>query len=173
MVQLVNAMSFIPTSTTLSEQKYETIAGRIKFKLGETGQLTFVCPLPSVQQYKNDKNGGITMELRYYRELRASQASVSVVLRRYSLITGNVQTVLQMDTDNENPPGPSGQSNYFAKIEASRNAILNMSKYGYYFQITLKRNEIAFSEPDDAGGGTPEELNVGVLDLRIFGYGYI
>ncbi len=170
-VKMVNAMSFIPTSSTLEEQKYITTTGRILFKAGVTGQITFECPFPTIQLYEI-KKGGLRMELRYYRELRASDASVNVALRRYELFKGNVQTVLQMNSDNQNPQGTSGSDINFAKLEASHDVIIDTSKYGYYFQITLKRNKIEFSQPDDIGGGSPEEKKVAVLDLRIIGYNF-
>ena len=168
-LKMVNAMALVPTSITHEEQKYITTAGRIKFKAGQTGLISFIFPFPTLQK-REVKKGGVGITLRYARDLNAEGASVKAELRRYGLFgspNGNVATVMEVDSDNQSPQGPSGSENSFASISTSRAEILDTSQYGYYFQVTLKRNRIQFDIPDDVGGGTPTELNVAILDFRI------
>lgn len=85
------AMACVPTATTAAEAKYVTTGGRIKFKDGHSGTLSFVCPVSVPIP------GGT-----YVLEGRANlptpdTTGVGFALRQAFYTSGEVTTLLETD----------------------------------------------------------------------------
>lgn len=86
------AMACIPTATTAAEAKYVTTAGRIKFKDGHSGTLSFLCPVTVPLP-----NGTYVLAARA-NPPSADQTGLGFALRQADLDSGVVSTPIETDT---------------------------------------------------------------------------
>ena len=124
------AMACTPTHTTAAQNRYVTTGGRVKFKPGATGVISFICPvttkLPS-GRYKIKgfySQGGITEH--------------HVQLRRAHVRTGAVSTLLSGDISAVSPSEKIAvrhSGNPQGKIS------FDLQNFVYWVQITLKTSD--------------------------------
>jgi hypothetical protein len=131
------AMACVPTAQTIAENKYVTTAGRVKFKDGYTGTISFVCPLTrSLKKGKYNLimvaklNGGSSVPSARLVEQRGSKYQITNLLVADNLI----------------PSGfPSGHpsAGYDAYWSDKKEINIDIDGYNYYWvQLTInKQNE--------------------------------
>ena len=94
-----NAMSCVPTPSTIKEEKYIKSGGRVKFKSGESGLISFTCPftLP-------DSSGKYFLSLNVRSAHRGDNNSFKAKLRKAPFSNGAVETILSITNNTSNKP---------------------------------------------------------------------
>lgn len=124
------AMSCTPTSTTASEKKYVTTAGRVKFRDGQSGRISFTCPvsLPSgVGTYYIQ--GAFTSPSFQYGK------GNSVQLRHAHKRTGAVSTILSATIRMENQP----KTKFGTVTSGPKKYSVNKKDYVHWVSFSLSR----------------------------------
>jgi len=132
------AMACVPTSTTITGQKYVTTGGRVKHKPGRLGLISFVCPIEA---------DGLTTTKRY--ELRAyigrvlnhplrPSNYVRAQLRGVRNRTGDVFTIL----DANYGFNLLTTSDRVGQMWSEREYIGWSNEITYYVQLTVTRDQL-------------------------------
>lgn len=154
----INPMSATPTSNTLSEAKYITTGGRVKFKQGKTGTISFICQIPPFKDFSGLDFASIAMD--YYQEV--FYGSMSASIRRANRKTGAVQNVVTVKSTR------GGRETSFKSVSNHCGCDLDFNKFSYWVQFTLKRSRIELTDPDDVSGrGGGRERNLAILNLLV------
>jgi len=82
------AMGMVPTSSTVRGDKYVTTAGRVKFDVGQTGQITFIAPVTTPLP-----EGEYALRAHVERTI-PDLFGTKISLRRAARVGGAVSTVL-------------------------------------------------------------------------------
>jgi hypothetical protein len=153
----INPMSCTPISDTLREQKYITTGGRVKFKDGVIGLISFICPIPPF-----NTNAGIdlvALSMDYYQD--SFEGIISAKVRRANLKTGAVQDVVRVQSSR------GGSPSSFHRVVNHSSTIIDLNDYTYWVQFTLKQDRIEMTQPDDISGGTPHQRRMAILNLLL------
>ncbi len=120
------AMCMVPTADTVKENKYVTTAGRIKFKVGESGRITFVAPV----QIPLPEGRYI---LRAQLERRIPDLfGTTIELRRARRGNGAVETVLSCVGVQAGPV----QNNIRVSDSPAKNMKIDLNEFFYWVQVT-------------------------------------
>ncbi len=123
------AMACVPTAQTIAENKYVTTAGRVKFKEGYTGTISFICPVTrSLKKGKYNLimvaklNGGSSVPSARLVEQKGSTYQIKNLLVSDQLI-------------------PSGLSTgYDAYWSDQKEINIDINGYNYYWvQLSIKK----------------------------------
>lgn len=153
----INPMSCTPTSGTLAELKYITSAGRVKFKKGVTGLISFVCAIPPFKKSAGLDASNLTMD--YYQGSFGGQ--ISAKIRRVHRKSGAVEDVVSVKSVR------GGDTKHFRSVSGHNGSKISFDDFSYYVQFTLKQDRIEMTEPDDVGGGTPRQREMAILNLHV------
>jgi hypothetical protein len=141
------AMCMIPTADTVRDNKYITTAGRIKFRVGQAGRITFVAPiqtpLPEGEYF-----------LRAHLERRIPDLfGTEIALRRARRGDGAVTTVLEC----VGVQGGSDEDNVRFSDSEGKQLEVDLDASYYWVQVTDVNTSPATSTSVDA------VLGVGLL----------
>ena len=148
----MNAMAFVPTQKTLQSNIAFQVAGKVTFQEGKIGTITLICPLssgPLIPETQTGTEFVIKQLSLTYRDGDAEGSSgvVSATLRIVNKETGHVSNLENVSSNAPGAPN-SGPKTYVTHGEPKLNTgapmpginhKLNLNKYFYYIQITLKR----------------------------------
>jgi hypothetical protein len=136
------AMGMVPTAETVREDKYVTTAGRVKFKVGQAGKITFVAaipfPLPKGQYV-----------LRAHLERKVPDLfGTEILLRRARHAGGNVETLLKC----VGVQGAIGdpQNNVRFSDSESKSLEVDLNEHYYWVQVTDVNATVATVDSVDA-----------------------
>ncbi len=140
------AMACVPTGGTVEQNKYVTTAGRVKFKPGQSGSISFICPvsrpLPS---------GEYVLRGRIKTPI-PDRFGISLSLRKANNSSGNVSTVLSVNSVQ------TGNVSGFRFASSAHKAIdFDFGRDTYWVQISYRR--------DNAQGETLSILSVQLIRL--------
>ena len=121
-------MGCVPTSTTISEEKYVTTAGVVKLKDNTVGNISFICPVSNVFG-----------QGQYYLAawVKASDAAIdtaTVQLRARNMENGHTRTILTVGT-----PSSPGQTAFRELVSVVETLDFSDPFETYWAQITLKK----------------------------------
>jgi hypothetical protein len=134
------AMCMVPTARTAEENKYVTTAGRIKFKVGESGKITFLAPVQVPLP-----EGRYT--LRAHLERRTPDLfGTTIQLRRARRAGGAVETVLSC----AGVQGGSVQNNVRFSDSPTKSLKVDLDEFYYWVQVTDVNESPATSDSVDA-----------------------
>ena len=134
------AMACAPTAQTIAEKKYVTTAGRVKFKEGYTGTISFICPVTRTLKKGNYNlimvaklNGGSSVPTARLVEQQGSIYKIKNLLVAGNLIPSGF------------PSGhPSaGYDAYWSDVEEI-NIDIDSNNY-YWVQLTINKSASAGS----------------------------
>jgi hypothetical protein len=125
------AMTCVPTSTTIEQNKYVTTAGRIKFKPGESGLISFLCPVS-----KPMPTGDYTLRGKIKTPI-PDLFGIDIALRRANNVSGAVETVLSVNSVQ------SGNitEGFRSADSSSKKITFDFEKFTYWVQISYKRDD--------------------------------
>ena len=140
------AMACVPSGSTVEQNKYVTTAGRVKFKPGQSGKITFICPvsrpLPS---------GEYVLRGRIKTPI-PDRFGISLQLRKANNSSGNVNTVLSVNMVQ------TGNVSGFRFADSILKAVdFDFDRDTYWVQISYSR--------DSAQGETLSILSVQLIRL--------
>lgn len=124
------AMACVPTSNTVSQDKYVTTAGVVKFKPERTGRISFICPVNFPLE-----------EGEYYLGGRIKTPfpdlfGITLQLRKKHNVTGAVETVLSVNSVQR-----GDITNEFRfSTSAPKRISFDFEESAYWVQITYSRN---------------------------------
>ena len=123
------AMACVPTATTVEQNKYVTTAGRVKFKPGQSGKITFICPvsrpLPSGEYVLRGR----------IKTPSPDRFGMSMSLRKANNSSGNVTTVLSVNMVQ------TGSVSGFRTASSILKAVdFDFDRDTYWVQISHKRD---------------------------------
>ncbi len=124
------AMTCVPTSQTIEENKYVTTAGRIKFKTGKFGLISFLCPVS-----KPMPAGKYTLRGKI-KTPAPDLFGIAIQLRRAHNVTGDVATVLNVSGVQQG----NITKNFRSTDSARKQVKFDFIEYTYWVQISYKRN---------------------------------
>ena len=134
------AMGMVPTSETVRENKYITTAGRVKFKVGEAGKITFIAPvtvsLPS---------GEYALRAQLERTV-PDLLGTEIQLRRARRGDGAVETILAC----VGVQGGPVTNNVRSTSSPIKTLAVDLSQHFYWVQVTDVNNNPATPESVDA-----------------------
>jgi len=144
------AMCMVPTASTAQENKYVTSGGRIKFKVGESGKITFVAPvqipLPEGKY-----------ALRAHLERKVPDLfGTTIQLRRARRVGGAVNTVLSC----AGVQSGSVQNNIRFSDSPTKSMKLDLDEFYYWVQVTDVNRTPAARDSVDA------VLGVGLIRVK-------
>lgn len=134
------AMTMVPTSQTAQENKYITTGGRIKFKEGEFGMISFLAPITT--SFPEDKYTLAAKLMRTQKHLLGT----TVQLRKANKITGHVETILECVTI----PSAAIQNNIMRTTSLTKEFKIDTKKFFYWVQVTDKNSQPASPRIVDA-----------------------
>jgi hypothetical protein len=130
----------VPTSETAQENKYLTTAGRIKFKLGASGKITFVAPV----QIPLPEG---TYALRAQLERKDPDLfGTTIQLRRARSFDGAVDTLLSC----VGVQAGSVENNVRFSDSPVKSMKVDLDKFYYWVQVSNANNIPATSDTVDA-----------------------
>lgn len=134
------AMCMVPTADTVKEHKYVTTAGRVKFRIGESGTIAFLAPVQvSLPQ------GSYILRAKIVREA-PNLAGLSIQLRRARLGNGAVDTLLSCSSVQTG----SVQNNIRSSDSSVKNMKVDLDTFFYWAQVTLVNNTPATADTIDS-----------------------
>ena len=131
----IPAMTCIPTSKTIKENKYIAIGGVLRFKQGKTGQLVFTSPIAKPLPSGKYSIGG-KVKITNTNESTNPQ-SVIISLRKKNMNTGVVETVLQTAPIQGSLLKNSGYQTIFSKTP--RAIQFDFNNYTYWIELSFRR----------------------------------
>jgi hypothetical protein len=148
----MDAMGCVPTEETAKKNIMIQVAGKVKFRDGQIGSITLICPLSSGSLTPETSHGGEftvkQLSLTYKDgDAGAPNGLVSASLRFVNKKTGNVADLESVNSNSSGSPnsGPSGFATHgkpnlnTGAPKPGINHNLSFFKNFYYVQITLKR----------------------------------
>lgn len=122
------AMACTPTSSTVAEGRYVTTAGRVKFKEGQVGTISFVCPVSGEL-----RNGSYILKAH---TTSGGPGKTFVNLRRSKKDSFSVTTILDADIyiaipNNKHESQKSGRGQ----------VVFNTKEFYYWVQLTVKKSD--------------------------------
>lgn len=122
------AMACTPTSSTVAEGRYVTTAGRVKFKKGKFGLISFICPVT-----RKLKKGSYI--LKSHTTLTGSRGQTSITLRKSKKDSNSISNILTANislakTANKHQSQKSGP----------KKLIFDTNKFYYWVQLTIKKS---------------------------------
>lgn len=143
-----NAMAATPTPKTLDEGLVDALAGRVRFREGRAGTANLICPIgPSSEKLANFTVRSLHLTYRD-GDGKEGPSVVSAALRRINKATGHVETVrnggVSSNHDKATNSGPDGfASHQSATGGQTIGESLDLDRFYYYVQITLRRSDAA------------------------------
>lgn len=119
------AMAMVPASNTVGSGKYATTAGRVRFAVGASGQITFIAPVTTPLP-----------EGEYYLQAHIVRTSADlfgtkILLRRARRAGGAVNTVLKCAT----VQGGTVSNNIRASSSEAKVFAVDLDEYYYWVQL--------------------------------------
>ena len=134
------AMCMVPAAETVRENKYVTTAGRVKFKVGESGKITFLAPVSVSLPQGN-------YALRAHLERTVPDLfGTTIQLRRAHRVSGAVETVLSC----VGVQSGSVQNNIRFSDSPLKSMKVDLDEHYYWVQVTDVNQTPATTETVDA-----------------------
>lgn len=135
----VVAMNCTPSHSTVQQNRYITTAGRVKFKPGATGLISFICPLTS--QLPTGK-----YKLKAFQSVGTGTAGVE--LRRAHVRSGAVSTMLAGAIFLK---VPSDEMGVLHSGNPQNTINFDLENFVYWVQITIRTNNPSAQSPSVLG----------------------
>lgn len=124
------AMACTPTSRTVAEGKYVTTAGRVKFRKGKTGSISFVCPIT-----QKLKRGSYILK-GHTTYAGGGNGQTLIALRRSKKDGYGVTNVVNADIYFAAPP-----NKHRSQSGGNKNLVFDTAKFYYWVQLTIKKSD--------------------------------
>lgn len=140
-----NAMACEPAGAPIVRDRYDSLAGKVRFRAGKTGSIALICPI------SDDLGKAQLRSLRLtYRDADGKEGPsvVSAAIRRVRRSDGSVATLTNGGVSSNDPnainSGPTGWATHQSGAPGNvLNHVLDLEKFYYYVQINLKRTDAA------------------------------
>ncbi len=138
-----NAMACEPAGAPIKRDLYDSLAGKVRFREGKTGNIALICPI------SDDLGKTQLRSLRLtYRDGDGKEGPsvVSAVIRRVRRSDGHVATLpngkVSSNDSNAVNSGPTGWATHQSGAPGRvLNHVLDLDSFYYYVQINLKRTD--------------------------------
>jgi len=128
------AMACVPTASTLAEGRYVTTAGRVKFKKGKLGSISFICPISNKLRSGSYILKGYTT---HSSDVARTDGQARITLRKSKKDAYLISNVLGSDVFRL-----ILGTKYRTQESFPKQLTFDTNSFYYWVQLTLERNGV-------------------------------